>query len=64
MGPICFFCGGRHVPGPVGEPNGPFAGIVFNVCPAIPEGYIYEDREYKHGPRGLLHRVYQEKRAS
>jgi hypothetical protein len=56
----CPFCGETHKPGPVGEPGSMFAGLEFKVCPRVPDGFIYMDAEFAHGPRGWLHRVISE----
>jgi hypothetical protein len=56
----CPFCGEDHGPQPVGEPEGPFCGLVFPVCPRIPPDHLYEDRQFEIGPRGLLHRIIPE----
>jgi hypothetical protein len=53
----CPFCGEIHERGPVGEVGTAFEGIEFKVCPAIPEGFIYNDHEYERGPRGQLLRL-------
>jgi hypothetical protein len=53
----CAVCGRLHEPGTKGRMDGPFPGIEFKACPNIPEGHIYEDREFDSGPRGALHRL-------
>jgi len=60
MREACSFCGEVHDPGPVGEPDGPFAGIEFKVCPKLPHDHIYEDHQYPSSPRGALHRIVPE----
>jgi hypothetical protein len=49
----CPFCGEAHGSDPVS-----YAGIEIKVCPAIPLGHAYENREYPSGPPGALHRLF------
>lgn len=53
----CPFCGDVHPPGPVGEPFSWLEGVELKVCPKVPEGFIYNDHEYRRGPRGQLLRL-------
>ncbi len=53
---ICPFCGNEHEEQPPATGEA-FKGLRFRLCPEIPDGHIYEDREYGDGPRGALHRL-------
>ena len=53
---ICLVCGEDH-----GALGTLYAGIEIQACPKLPEDTLYEDREFEHGPRGVLHLLAQKR---